>query len=102
MSLPRNLQKFREMAAKVRQHYFGTRPVDATTLYEYNQVVSDIAFAYGIETAVKMQANASSGNTFYFRFGVDAKFNFMKLMTIASKLGLPGATHGDDLFYLFG
>lgn len=90
------------MAAKIRQHYFGSQTIGSTTLYEYSQLVTDILFAYGIDTAAKMQATASSGNTFYFRFGVNAKYNLVKLLTTASKLGLPGATHADDMFYLFG
>lgn len=90
------------MAAKVRQHYFGDRPIDGHTLYEYSTLFGDVFFTYGIQLAVRLQAAASTGRTFFYRFSVDGRLNEYKLATLAGQLQFPGATHADDKFYLFG
>lgn len=90
------------MSAKIRNHYFDTRPIDESTLYEYSTVYSDASFNVGISRAVEMHGSNSSGKTFFYRFSVDGRLNGAKLQTIANQLSLPGATHADDFYYVFG
>lgn len=90
------------MAARVRQQYFGDRPIGGTTLYEYSTLFGDIFFTYGIQLAVKLHATTSTGRTFFYRFSVDGRLNEYKLATLAGELNFAGATHADDKFYLFG
>lgn len=90
------------MSEKVRRHYFDNRSIDESTLYEYATVFSDTRFNIGINLAAQLHGSASSGNTFFYKFSVDGRLNKLKLETIANQLSFPGATHTDDLFYIFG
>lgn len=90
------------MAAKIRLQYFSDQDIDAATIYEYSQLISDVGFSYGIDWAAKAQAIASTGKTYYYRFSVNGLYNLAKMTTVANDLQLDGATHHDDFFYLFG
>lgn len=97
-----SVQEYRLMAEEIRYHYFDTRLINETTLYEYSKLFSDTGFNYGINRAAQLHGSSSSGKTFYYRFSVDGRLNWMKLTTIANELSLPGATHADDIYYAFG
>lgn len=90
------------MSETIRNHYFDTRSIDETTLYEYARVYSDTTFNFGINQAAQLHGSTSSGKTFFYRFSVDGRLNGMKLPTLAYQQSLPGATHADDLYYVFG
>lgn len=83
-------------------------------------MLSDLNFQYEINKAVQNHAAKSNGKTFYawyvlckrnrgrsklniiilYRFSVDSKLNGLKRHD-PNVAHVPGASHGDDLFYLF-
>lgn len=49
--------------------YFGPNgSIDALSDFGYCNLWSDVVFGYGIDRAVRRQANASTANTFFYRY----------------------------------
>lgn len=72
------------------------------SLYNYTVLQSDAMFNYAIDRAARLHASRSSGKTFYYKFSFNGSLNVVKLATRARTLGFPGATHGDDRYYVLG
>lgn len=51
--------------------------------------------------AVREQAKLSPAQTFYYVFSIERELNYFRKLSNASALSLPGATHADELPYLF-
>lgn len=61
-------QEYKKIADQIRTFYFGQDgQVNADTVVEFNDLMSDVFFVYHIDEAVKLQANKSSGKTYYYR-----------------------------------
>lgn len=60
-------QDYNKIAKQIRNHYFGNLQVNATTLHQYYEAFSDVAFNYAIDRSVRIQAAASTGRTYYYR-----------------------------------
>lgn len=61
-------QEYRELADEVRQYYFGANSIiDNDNIVAYIDMLSDIFIFYHLDKSAKLQANASTGKTFYFR-----------------------------------
>lgn len=57
------------MCKKVRQFYFGNESVNnTTTLKNYFEIMSDVAFNYAIDRSVNAYADSSTGQTYYYRY----------------------------------
>lgn len=52
----------------VRKQYFGEKPINRDTLTQFVRLLDDVLFIYGIDKAAKVQANRSSGKTFYYQY----------------------------------
>lgn len=53
------------MATKVRDLYFKGNRVDNDTITGFQALMTDVWFLYGIDLNARIQANKSSGYTFY-------------------------------------
>lgn len=85
-----------KIAIDERKFYFNGSHVNKDSFVQYNKMLSDVYFIYGIDKSTKLRAKtASSSNTFYYQFGLDSALNVYKT------IDLPGASHGDDTFYIF-
>lgn len=60
-------KEYKSFAKEIRHFYFGNRSVDKDTLTEYVDLLSDAFFVYGVDRAVKAQAQQSSGRTYLFK-----------------------------------
>lgn len=58
---------YRTYAKEIRDHYFGDKRVDKSTIPEYVRLTSDAFFVYAMDRAVRSQAKRSTGNTFYLQ-----------------------------------
>lgn len=96
-----NSTEYKQMAKEVREFYFPGGIKIADSLEKYSEMLSDTWFNYGIDQAVKLQSKRSTGKTYYYVFSHETELNRLKQMSGATDLGLPGATHADDLYYLF-
>lgn len=93
------------MAKDIREFYFSKSAGQITndTVGEYNDLMSDTWFIYGIDQAVKALAKRTTGSVFYYVFSLETKLNFVKsgFGQVPATFHFPGTSHADDLFYIF-
>lgn len=99
------MQDYAQMANDIRDFYFSKSGGQITkdTVGDYNDMMSDIWFVYGVDKAVKALSKRTTGNVFYYQFSLESKLNFVKsgFGQLPFKYDFPGASHADDLFYIF-
>lgn len=118
-----NIQSYRSILNKVASHYFNNVTTDGDKSKQFVNMISDLNMNTPIDKAVKSQAKYSKRSTYYYqyvcirlllftwlrfvntksnllwlRFSIDGKFNFIKRQLNTT---WPGATHCDDLCYIF-
>lgn len=59
-------QQYKEIAMEMRNYYFGNKRISNETFYELSKLMSDIWFNYGIDVSARIQANKSTGQTFFY------------------------------------
>lgn len=59
-------QNYQSYISEIRQFYFNGKEVNASTLNEYTQLISDVYITYAINLAARNQAERSTGKTFFF------------------------------------
>ncbi|KAG4072767.1 hypothetical protein HA402_005244 [Bradysia odoriphaga] len=90
-------EEYKKFANEIRNFYFGEDGhVSNETLVEYNDLLSDVFIVHGIDKSAKAH---SKGKSFYYRFSVDATLNAFKILFKLESVF--GASHGDELCYLF-
>lgn len=60
--------EYREIMKDVRKQYFGEKAINRDTLTQFVRLLDDVLFIYGIDKAAKVQANRSTGKTFYYQY----------------------------------
>ncbi|PSN48049.1 hypothetical protein C0J52_09112 [Blattella germanica] len=91
--------KAKELAAKIKPFYFGDKRICKDTYQEYSDFISDVWFHYGIHRVVKEQTLTLEAPLYLYRFAYDGKLAFSNVFVGENRL--PGASHGDELGYLF-
>lgn len=92
------------MIQEVRNFYFPLTNGQITneTAINYNNLMTDAWFTYGINQAVKAQVNRTMGNVFYYLLSLETTLNvFKNAFGLYPKFEFPGTSHGDDLAYVF-
>jgi hypothetical protein len=59
-------QEYANYIREIRQFYFNDKEVNASTLNEYTQFISDVFITYAINLAARKQAKRSTGRTYFF------------------------------------
>ncbi|XP_078047071.1 esterase FE4 isoform X2 [Augochlora pura] len=81
----------------LRRLYFGDKPIDMSTRDDYALFMSDMMFIRGIYDVIKIQAEKNLP-TYFYKFTFDPKMSLAKQMFgVESR----GATHSEELIYLF-
>ncbi|XP_035914507.1 esterase B1-like [Anopheles stephensi] len=90
----------KELAKKVKQFYFQTRPISSDTLPELMDVLSDNEYITATVTAAELVAKYQPKVKHYcYYFTHDGRLgNIKHLLNMAH---VPGVCHGDDVFYMF-
>ncbi|KAI4468860.1 carboxylesterase [Holotrichia oblita] len=88
----------KQIANKIKNFYFGENEVIAEHIDKYYSMQSDSIFVRGIHSSIKNHLLSSTEPIFLYRFSVDASLNLYKSLR---QINLPGASHADDLGYLF-
>nr|AHJ81319.1 carboxylesterase [Locusta migratoria] len=90
----------RAAAEEVRRFYLGGRRLGDDTFQQFAQLRGDATFVYPALDVARRHASVPAAPPVYFYvFDVDTKLNLFKMMFGASKY--KGASHADDLPYLF-
>ncbi|XP_049799122.1 juvenile hormone esterase-like [Schistocerca nitens] len=88
------------VARLIRSFYFANKRLDASTLRQYTQVRGDATYIYQCYRAARRQAETFPAQPVYFYFfNVDTRLNWFKRLYGAQDF--PGASHADDIGYLF-
>ncbi|PSN48039.1 hypothetical protein C0J52_09101 [Blattella germanica] len=91
--------KMKEIAQKVKEFYFGDKPLSQDTLLEYVDLNTDIQFAFPIYRHLKHHLLHSSYPVYCYRFSFDGKLAYLK--KLLGMLQYPGVCHADEIGYLF-
>ncbi|XP_072397540.1 juvenile hormone esterase-like [Diabrotica undecimpunctata] len=86
-------QQVKRLVDKLRNFY---RP-EADPVGRIN-LITDALFAAGIQLSAKNQAKVSKNPVYFYRFTLNGGLNLMKKMINDQR---PGASHGDEMGYLF-
>lgn len=85
---------------RIKKLYFEYAHLTSTNYELFCQFAADRHFWHGIQNFVKSRVNANAtGQTFLYRFDASTELNLLKQYNICEDI--PGAAHGDTLFYLF-
>ncbi|XP_055308325.1 esterase B1-like [Sitodiplosis mosellana] len=100
LKIPLDSNEHGHLVDEIRNFYFGDNVKSAQVVKKYVELLSDVNFGYGIYKAVRTFASKSTGKTYYYWFSVDSKLSTF-IPRSADVANITGASHGDDLFYLF-
>uniref|UniRef100_A0A9I3EI50 Carboxylesterase type B domain-containing protein n=1 Tax=Anopheles dirus TaxID=7168 RepID=A0A9I3EI50_9DIPT len=88
-----------QISGQFRQHYWQSRPLDASLDYEWTVYQSDHLFLFAIDQTVRLHAQtATAAPLYYYQFSYDGDLNLYKKIFGVQH---PGAIHTDDLPYMF-
>ncbi|PSN50220.1 Esterase FE4 [Blattella germanica] len=85
-------------ALKIRKFYFGDGEVTNEMQLNFTYLFSDMCFVVATNRALKKHASTSSSPVYYYYFQYEGQLNFMRELL---NINFPGATHADELGYLF-
>uniref|UniRef100_A0A8W7PMI2 Carboxylic ester hydrolase n=1 Tax=Anopheles coluzzii TaxID=1518534 RepID=A0A8W7PMI2_ANOCL len=87
-----------QISGAFREHYWQSRPLDASLDYEWTVYQSDHMFAFAIDQTVRLHAQTTPAPLYYYQFAYDGDLNLYKKLFGVQH---PGAIHTDELPYLF-
>lgn len=86
---------------EIRQFYFQDKPIDRDGFAHLLDLVADVGFYFPVYVAAELHSRYQQEAPLYFyRFSYESELNQMrKLFNVPD--GTPGASHADELSYLF-
>lgn len=104
--IPRNLDlslndyDIKFITKKMREFYFGGQPLSKELLNEVVNLLTDYHFAIDMQLAAEYHSRyRHKSNLYFYKFDYVGNLNMYKKLYQMEKL--KGASHGDELFYLF-
>ncbi|XP_049876922.1 esterase FE4-like [Pectinophora gossypiella] len=90
----------RSLAKKIRSHYFGKKRIDRAAVRGVVDYYSDW-LVYGTNEAyIELMKKHSDAPIYSYMFAYEGGRNFAKFL-FGGSTGLDGASHSDDIFYIF-
>ncbi|KAI5631412.1 carboxylesterase family domain-containing protein [Phthorimaea operculella] len=90
----------KRLARKIRSHYFGKKRINRSAVKEIVNYYSDW-MAYGtVDAFTELMVKYSDQPVYSYMFAYEGERNFAKFM-FGDGTGLKGASHSDDIFYVF-
>lgn len=90
----------RKVAKRMRAYYFGKKRIDRAAIKGVVDYYSDwIAYA-SVDSFAQLMSEHSDQPVYSYMFDYEGDRNFAKFV-FGSGTGLKGASHSDDIFYLF-
>lgn len=95
-----NTKDANRFGTRIKKIYFEYAHLTNTNYELFCQYSTDRHFWHGIQNAVKSRVcSAGTGKTYLYRFEANTDLNVMKIYNKVDSI--PGATHGDTMFYMF-
>nr|AMB19663.1 antennal esterase CXE6 [Cydia pomonella] len=88
-----------ELSDKIHKHYFGKTPINNDIMKEFVKYVNDACFVYYIHRTLDHLPKINNSKTYFYRFSCVSERNIFG--AAGTKYGISGASHLDDLMYLF-
>ncbi|KAK7872998.1 hypothetical protein R5R35_000299 [Gryllus longicercus] len=92
-------KKGKEIVPEIKKHYFGGENLSQSNLPKLVNFFTHTWFLNGIQETINYLVSKSSKPVYYYLFEFVGELNFYKKFLKAESL--PGASHIDDLGYLF-
>lgn len=105
MFLPRELSlkctpdQCLKLGDEIRQHYFGTKQISCKTVREFVTFLNHVTFVYNIQRYAKQLSKVGKSRRYFYRFSCESERNIYG--NKGRDYGFTGASHLDDLAYLF-
>ncbi|PNF42151.1 Esterase E4 [Cryptotermes secundus] len=99
MKLEKKSAKSQEVALKIKEFYFGDKPVSRETLQPLFDLFSDMYFIVGIKKSIDLQLKHSDTPIYFYQFSFDEKLGLIEKYIGDSTI--PGVCHGAEVAYLF-
>ncbi|EDS30389.1 para-nitrobenzyl esterase [Culex quinquefasciatus] len=91
-----------EVGKEIRNFYLENENLTVDNLSSFLNFMSDCSFIIPTYVASELHARFhQSTPQFCYRFNFVTELNFLKLMSQQGSFNFGGASHGDDIFYLF-
>lgn len=88
-----------DIAQKIHKHYFNNKPLNNDNIKEFVKYANDACFLYNIHRFIRKLPKTSDNKRYFYTFSSLSERNvFGKL---GAEHGIHGASHLDDLMYLF-
>ncbi|CAH2089923.1 unnamed protein product [Euphydryas editha] len=105
-SLPKTLEVFDELkrieiGKKLKEFYLGESEISINTLVNISKLHGDLYFNLPVLAETELYLNTSDHSVYSYVFSYNGRRNLPKLTLGYGLNNAPGATHADDLFYLF-
>lgn len=84
---------------RVKKFYVGNRNITKEDLDVIRDIQTDIHFAFNTQRFAHLYSYVCEAKVFLYRFGYETDLNVIKIALGLQKLA--GASHADELFYLF-
>ncbi|XP_026319327.1 juvenile hormone esterase-like [Hyposmocoma kahamanoa] len=91
--------KVLELADKIKNHYFGDKPITVEDIEKAVVVFSASYFVYDITKYIRLLPRTGNSKRYMYCFSSVSERNIYGQM--GAKFGITGASHLDDLMYLF-
>lgn len=103
-ALPRNLifstkEDKRNTADVLQRYYMGDKKISKETMAEFSRYVGDSSITYPVVSSIDLLLKLTDVPIYGYKFSYSGRMNLAKLSYGFGKY--PGATHADELFYLF-
>lgn len=89
--------QLKDFGDRIKSFYFGNRNITENDLNAIRDIQTDINFAYNAHRFAHMYTDCDS--TYFYWFNLVTELNVIK--TVLDLADLKGASHGDELYYLF-
>ncbi|XP_072942761.1 esterase FE4-like [Epargyreus clarus] len=104
-SLPKDMVVPEEQRLKIADNwkrlYLGNEEISKNNLLNLSRFHGEVYFSYPVLQATEMFLNTNDKPVYSYMFKYDGWRNFVKIGIGDPYRSAPGATHADDIFYLF-
>lgn len=99
LNIDSNSDEAQRVGKRVKEFYFQDKPVDNTTLSQFNKLMTDMHYSIPHTLTYELHSMYQESSQYLYEFRYDGELNgFKSLLQMDS---VPGACHFDELFYLF-
>ncbi|KOB67355.1 Odorant degrading enzyme CXE3 [Operophtera brumata] len=88
-----------DVSDKIRKHYFNNKPINNETMKEFVKYANDTCLVYNIHRFIRKVPRTGHNKRFVYKFSCLSERNVFGNQ--GAKYGIYGASHLDDLLYLF-